>query len=103
MGFIRFELSPEGQKIVEEGIFPIPKEYIDFNKKKLRCLVVLPAEKEAMKRVKDLKENLIHGLFFFLSVTQLFFTISVRREHKKGLYNILRVNKLHNKYYIPNN
>ena len=32
--FIAFELSPEGQKIVEEeGFFPIPQEYIDFNKK----------------------------------------------------------------------
>ncbi len=32
--FIAFELSAEGQKIVEEqGFFPIPKEYVDFNKK----------------------------------------------------------------------
>jgi phosphate transport system substrate-binding protein len=32
--FIAFELSPEGQRIVEEeGFFPIPKEYIDYNKK----------------------------------------------------------------------
>jgi phosphate transport system substrate-binding protein len=32
--FIEFELSPEGQKIVEEeGFFPIPKEYVDYNKK----------------------------------------------------------------------
>lgn len=32
--FLAFELSPEGQKIVEEeGFFPIPKEYIEFNKK----------------------------------------------------------------------
>jgi phosphate transport system substrate-binding protein len=34
--FIQFELSPEGQKIVEdEGFFPIPKEYADFNRKSL--------------------------------------------------------------------
>lgn len=32
--FIAFELSPEGQKIIEqEGFFPIPDEYRDFNKK----------------------------------------------------------------------
>jgi len=32
--FIAFELSEDGQKIVEEeGFFPIPLEYIDFNKK----------------------------------------------------------------------
>lgn len=32
--FISFELSPEGQKIVEqEGFFPIPDEYREFNKK----------------------------------------------------------------------
>ncbi|MBD3380181.1 MAG: phosphate ABC transporter substrate-binding protein PstS family protein [Candidatus Omnitrophica bacterium] len=32
--FILFELSPEGQRTVEEeGFFPIPKEYIEFNKK----------------------------------------------------------------------
>ena len=32
--FLKFELSPEGQKIVEqEGFFPIPKEYVEFNKK----------------------------------------------------------------------
>jgi phosphate transport system substrate-binding protein len=32
--FIAFELSPEGQRIVEEeGFFPIPKEYIDYNRK----------------------------------------------------------------------
>lgn len=32
--FIEFELSPEGQRIVEEeGFFTIPKEYIDHNKK----------------------------------------------------------------------
>lgn len=32
--FIAFELSQEGQKIVEqEGFFPIPDEYRDFNKK----------------------------------------------------------------------
>jgi phosphate transport system substrate-binding protein len=32
--FIAFELSAEGQRIVEEqGFFPIPKEYIEFNKK----------------------------------------------------------------------
>jgi len=30
--FIAFELSDQGQKIVEEeGFFPIPKEYIDYN------------------------------------------------------------------------
>lgn len=30
--FIAFELSDEGQKIVEEeGFFPIPREYIDYN------------------------------------------------------------------------
>jgi len=34
--FIEFELSPEGQQIVQdEGFFPIPKEYIDFNKKSI--------------------------------------------------------------------
>lgn len=34
--FIAFELSDEGQKIVEEeGFFPIPKEYAEFNKKSL--------------------------------------------------------------------
>ncbi|RKY42389.1 MAG: phosphate-binding protein [Candidatus Makaraimicrobium thalassicum] len=34
--FIEFELSPEGQRIVEEeGFFPIPKEYEDFNKKSI--------------------------------------------------------------------
>jgi len=32
--FLLFEISPEGQKIVEdEGFFPIPKEYENFNKK----------------------------------------------------------------------
>ena len=32
--FIAFELSPEGQRIVEqEGFFPIPDEYREFNKK----------------------------------------------------------------------
>jgi len=32
--FIAFELSPGGQRIVEEeGFFPLPKEYIEFNKK----------------------------------------------------------------------
>lgn len=32
--FISFELSQEGQKIVEEeGFFPIPREYREFNKK----------------------------------------------------------------------
>ncbi len=32
--FLTFELSPEGQAIVEEeGFFPLPKEYQDFNKK----------------------------------------------------------------------
>ncbi len=32
--FIAFELSPEGQKIVEEqGFFPIPGEYVEFNKR----------------------------------------------------------------------
>ena len=32
--FIAFELSPEGQKIVEEeGFFPLPKDYIEYNKK----------------------------------------------------------------------
>ena len=32
--FLEFELSPKGQKIVEqEGFFPIPGEYEDFNKK----------------------------------------------------------------------
>ncbi|MDP8264177.1 MAG: PstS family phosphate ABC transporter substrate-binding protein [Candidatus Aceula lacicola] len=32
--FLEFELSPEGQKIVEEeGFFPIPLEYQEFNKK----------------------------------------------------------------------
>lgn len=32
--FLEFELSPEGQEIVvEQGFFPIPKEYEDFNKK----------------------------------------------------------------------
>ncbi len=32
--FIAFELSPEGQKIVEEeGFIAIPKEYVEFNKK----------------------------------------------------------------------
>ncbi len=32
--FLLSEISPEGQKIVEdEGFFPIPKEYEDFNKK----------------------------------------------------------------------
>ena len=32
--FIAFELSPEGQKIIEqEGFFPIPDEYRDFNRK----------------------------------------------------------------------
>jgi phosphate transport system substrate-binding protein len=32
--FIAFELSPEGQKIVEEeGFFPVPKEYVEFNKR----------------------------------------------------------------------
>ena len=36
LDFIKYELSPEGQKIVEEqGFFPIPKEYIEFNKKTL--------------------------------------------------------------------
>ena len=34
--FIKFELGPEGQKIVEEeGFFPIPKEYAEANKKNL--------------------------------------------------------------------
>ncbi len=34
--FLLFEISPEGQKIVEEeGFFPIPKEYEDFNKKSI--------------------------------------------------------------------
>jgi len=32
--FIAFELSPEGQKIVEEqGFFPLPAEYTEYNKK----------------------------------------------------------------------
>lgn len=32
--FLKFELSPEGQKIVEdEGFFAVPKEYMDLNKK----------------------------------------------------------------------
>jgi len=32
--FIKFELSPEGQKIVEqEGFFPIPREYEEANRK----------------------------------------------------------------------
>ena len=32
--FLEFELSPEGQRIVEaEGFFPIPNEYIEFNSK----------------------------------------------------------------------
>jgi len=32
--FLLFEISPEGQQIVEdEGFFPIPKEYEDYNKK----------------------------------------------------------------------
>ena len=32
--FIEFELSPAGQKIVEDmGFFPIPTEYVDFNTK----------------------------------------------------------------------
>ncbi|MCK5450300.1 MAG: phosphate ABC transporter substrate-binding protein [Candidatus Omnitrophica bacterium] len=32
--FLLFEVSPEGQRIVEEeGFFAIPKEYVDFNKK----------------------------------------------------------------------
>ena len=31
--FIKFELSDEGQKVVEaEGFFPIPVEYVEFNK-----------------------------------------------------------------------
>ncbi|MCD4779003.1 MAG: PstS family phosphate ABC transporter substrate-binding protein [Candidatus Omnitrophica bacterium] len=34
--FIDFELSPAGQSIVEEmGFFPIPNEYVDFNKKSM--------------------------------------------------------------------
>jgi phosphate transport system substrate-binding protein len=34
--FIAFELSPEGQKIVEEqGFFPIPREYVEFNKRSI--------------------------------------------------------------------
>jgi len=36
LDFISFELSKEGQKIVEdEGFFPIPKEYQEFNNKAL--------------------------------------------------------------------
>ncbi|MCM8812703.1 MAG: PstS family phosphate ABC transporter substrate-binding protein [Candidatus Omnitrophica bacterium] len=32
--FLAFELSPKGQRIVEEeGFFPLPQEYIDFNNK----------------------------------------------------------------------
>lgn len=32
--FIAFELSPEGQKVVEEqGFFPLPAEYTEYNKK----------------------------------------------------------------------
>lgn len=32
--FIAFELSPEGQKVVEEeGFFPLPEEYVQYNKK----------------------------------------------------------------------
>jgi phosphate transport system substrate-binding protein len=32
--FIVFEVSPEGQEIVvEQGFFPVPQEYVDFNKK----------------------------------------------------------------------
>ena len=32
--FLAFELSPEGQKIVEEeGFFPIPKDYVEYNKR----------------------------------------------------------------------
>jgi len=38
LDFIRFELSPEGQRIVEEeGFFPVSvsEEYIDFNRQTL--------------------------------------------------------------------
>lgn len=36
LDFISFELSKEGQKIVEdEGFFPVPKEYQEFNNKAL--------------------------------------------------------------------
>jgi len=30
--FVAFELSPEGQKIMEEaGFIPVPKEYAEYN------------------------------------------------------------------------
>jgi phosphate transport system substrate-binding protein len=57
--FLIFELSPEGQAIVEkEGFFAIPDEYQDYNAQTLGTSGVV---RESPMRPKDLEENLGGG------------------------------------------